>query len=165
MPHRILIMGPSGTGKTTVGQALAAALHCDFTDADDLHPQTNVDKMRRGEPLTDEDRWPWLDRVANVIAAHKTHDCSVVIACSALKRIYRDRLREADGQLIVVVLDAPADVLENRLQHRSGHFMPASLIASQIATLEPPGADEHALVLDATQPIDRLIARVTDALR
>jgi carbohydrate kinase (thermoresistant glucokinase family) len=158
-------MGPSGSGKTTVGLALAAALDCDFADADDLHPEANIEKMRRGEPLTDDDRWPWLARVADVIAAHKTHDRSVVIACSALKRIYRDRLREADPELILIVLDAPAAVLESRLKLRAGHFMPASLIASQIATLEPPGVNEHAHLLDATQPVDRLVARVVAALR
>jgi gluconokinase len=165
MSHRVLIIGPSGSGKTTVGKAIAAALHCDFTDADDLHPQANVEKMRRGEPLNDADRWPWLDGVADVIGKHKQAGTNVVLACSALKRSYRDRLREADVGARFFLLTAPQSVLEARAQNRAEHFMPASLVASQLATLEQPDADENAVVLDATQPVDRLVAHVMAALR
>lgn len=157
-------MGPSGSGKTTLGVALAAQLRADFVDADDLHPPANVEKMRSGKPLTDEDRWPWLDRVAEVIASHAEMDRSVVIACSALKRIYRDRFRQADPATQFVFLNVPRETLENRLKARSSHFMPATLVGSQLATLEPPDADERALILDATQPIDALVQTVVSAI-
>lgn len=165
MPHRLLVMGPSGTGKTTLGRALADALKVDFIEGDDLHPPENVAKMRRGEPLTDADRWPWLARIADTIVTHKRNNSSAVITCSALKRIYRDRLREADPALLFVALTAPRAVLESRLKARTAHFMPATLVESQIAAFEPPGTDENAITLDATQPIDALVAKVLAALR
>jgi carbohydrate kinase (thermoresistant glucokinase family) len=135
-----------------------------FIDADDLHPAANIAKMRRGEALTDTDRQPWLDRVAIEIAHAATVDRSLVIACSALKRAYRDRLRAADPALLIVFLDASQEKLEARLKAREGHFMPASLVASQLATLERAGSDEHALTLDAERPVEKLVAQVVEVL-
>ena len=145
-------MGVSGSGKTTVGTALAGRLGVEFADADDLHPAANVAKMSRGEPLTDEDRWPWLDAVAAWLAAHP----DAVMSCSALRRRYRDRLRAA-GQVVFVHLDGPEPVVAERVGHRAGHYMPASLLRSQYQTLEPLRPDEPGVVLPLDQPVDRLV--------
>jgi gluconokinase len=146
-------MGVSGSGKTTVGAALAATLGLRFVDADDLHPTANVGKMQAGIPLTDDDRWPWLDAVGAVLA-----DGDVVVACSALRRIYRDRLRTAAPDLALVYLHGSRDLLAERMGHRPGHFMPASLLESQLDTLEPPKDDEHPVSLDVVHPVDALVA-------
>ena len=149
-------MGVSGSGKTTVGLALAARLGVPFADGDDLHPAANLRKMTDGIPLTDADREPWLDAVGAALA-----DGTRVVACSALRRRYRDRLRAAAPGLHVVYLEVPRAVLEERMTHRSDHFMPVALLDSQLATLEPPGLDEGALTLDATLPVDELVAETT----
>jgi gluconokinase len=146
-------MGVSGSGKTTVGAALAATLGLRFVDADDLHPTANVGKMQAGIPLTDDDRWPWLDAVGAVLA-----DGDVVVACSALRRIYRDRLRTAAPGLALVYLHGSRELLAERMGHRPGHFMPASLLDSQLDTLEPPTDDEHPVSLDVAHPVDALVA-------
>lgn len=148
-------MGVSGSGKTTVGQALAERLGRPFTDGDDLHPESNVRRMAAGIPLTDDDRWPWLDAVGAVLAggAH-------VVACSALRRAYRDRLRAAAPGIALVLLDAPRDVLAARLTDRPGHFMPASLLDSQLQTLERPGPGEEVLTLDAARPVGQLVDEI-----
>ncbi|MBE7219311.1 MAG: gluconokinase [Caulobacteraceae bacterium] len=135
---RVVVAGVSGSGKSTLGAALAARLGVPFVDGDDLHSEAAKAKMHRGEPLTDADRAPWLDRVAAALAAPR----GVVIACSALKRAYRDRLRAAAPSAVTLVLEAPRAVLEARLRARHGHFMPARLLDSQLATLEPPQPDE-----------------------
>ena len=145
-------MGVSGSGKTTVGERLAAALGLRFADADDLHPQANVDKMARGIPLTDADREPWLDAVAAELAAGP-----VVMACSALRRPYRDRLRAGDPDLRLVSLHGARDLLAERMGHRE-HFMPVALLDSQLATLEEPGPDESALSYDVVRPVDEIVA-------
>ena len=159
---RLVVMGVSGCGKTTLGRALAAALEAGFTDADDLHPPANRAKMARGEPLTDTDRAPWLDLVAGVLRDR----APVVVACSALRRTYRDRLRAAGkdgtgkdgaGAVRFLHLAAPREVVAARLAARQGHFMPASLLDSQYATLEPPDPGE-ALTLDARLPPEALLA-------
>src|SRR5262249_41593163 len=154
--HRLVVMGVSGAGKTTLAEALALRLGFAFLDADDLHPPENVAKMRRGEALDDNDRAPWLGAVAQAIAGFKARDQGAVLACSALKRRYRDRLREADPDLGFVYLAAPRDVLVSRLAARRGHFMPKALLDSQLATLEQPGADENAVTLDASLPVETL---------
>jgi gluconokinase len=157
----IVIMGVSGAGKTVVGTALAARLGCPFVDGDALHPQANVDKMSAGHPLDDADRVPWLDRIANWLAAH---DHGGIVACSALKRGYRDRLRRTAPDAVFVLLDPPVALLRERTAHRSGHFMPTSLLDSQLATLERPAADEHAIVVSDTGTVHSTVAAIVTAL-
>lgn len=156
MALRLVVMGVSGCGKTSLGQALANALGARFIDADDLHPQANREKMAEGIPLTDGDRAPWLDLVAQCL----TDQAPVVVACSALRRAYRDRLRQA-GEVRFLHLAAPQEVIAQRLARRQGHFMPPVLLTSQYATLEAPGPEE-AITLDAALPLETLCA---DALR
>jgi carbohydrate kinase (thermoresistant glucokinase family) len=156
-----LLMGVCGCGKTTVGQALAKELGWSFIDADDLHPTSNVAKMASGVPLTDEDRWPWYERISAELRDAASAGRHVVLACSALKQAYRDRL--AHGvDLRVVYLKGTRETIEPRLASRRGHFMPASLLASQYATLEEP---RDAIVVDATQPVALQVAVITRALR
>ena len=150
---RIVLMGVSGCGKTTVGLALAERLGARFVEGDQLHPQTNVAKMAAGIPLTDADRWPWLDAVGAALAG----SAPVVASCSALKRSYRDRLRvQAGAPLNVLHLAGDRAALAQRMAERPGHYMPVSLLDSQLATLEPPPADE-ALTLSIDMPVDRMV--------
>lgn len=153
-------MGVSGSGKTTVGEALARHWGVPFVDADDLHPESNRRKMSAGTPLTDADRRPWLGDVAAWLAEHPEGG---VTACSALKRSYRDLLRR-DGEVRFVLLHGDRDVLEDRLGHRSGHFMPASLLDSQLDTLEPLEADEPGVVVDIAPGVDEVVAEAVAAL-
>ncbi len=141
-------MGVSGSGKTTIGEALAARLGWPFLEGDALHPAANVAKMSGGTPLTDEDRWPWLDAIAAWIDARVNDGTHGVVACSALKRVYRERLGVGRNGVGVVVLHADRAMLMQRVAARKGHFMPAALLDSQIATLEMPGDDEHPVVVD-----------------
>lgn len=154
----VVVMGVSGSGKTTVGAALADALGMPFTDGDALHPAANVAKMSAGIPLTDEDRAPWLDAIGAVLAAGP-----VVVACSALKRAYRDRLRTAAPDLQLVYLEADRDVLRDRMSQRT-HFMPPSLLDSQLATLEPPSADERAITVDTDAPLTTLVSALEERI-
>ena len=155
---RVVVMGVSGCGKSTLAAGLAQALDARFVDADDLHPAANVARMARGEALTDADRAPWLDRVAQVLA----DGAPVVVACSALKRAYRDRLRAAGG-VRFLYLAVPRAELAARMQARKGHFMPPTLLDSQLATLEVPGPDE-AVTLDGTQPPAQVLAAALAAV-
>ncbi|PZE65664.1 gluconokinase [Curtobacterium sp. MCBD17_021] len=136
----LVVMGVSGSGKSTVAAMVADELGWAFAEGDDMHPEANVAKMQAGTPLTDEDRWPWLDVVADWIRGHLDAGTNGVVTCSALKRSYRDVLR-ASGVVFVHVA-GDRSLLEQRMSSRSGHFMPTSLLASQLATLEPPQADE-----------------------
>jgi gluconokinase len=140
--EHVVVMGVSGTGKTTIGRLLAGRLGSEFVEGDDLHPAANVAQMRAGVPLTDAERLPWLRAVRDAMSAAAAEGRSTVVACSALRRTYRDVLRTADGRVRFVHLVVPPAELEHRMAHRAGHFMPVSLLASQLATLEPLGADE-----------------------
>lgn len=150
-------MGVSGSGKSTVGSALAARLGVPFVDGDDLHPAANVDRMRAGQSLTDEDRRPWLDAVGAWLAAHPD---GAVTACSALRRSYRDRLRAHAPEAWFVHLDGDPGLVAERQAARHGHFMPASLQASQQATLEPLEPDEAGVRVDVALSPDALVDRV-----
>jgi carbohydrate kinase (thermoresistant glucokinase family) len=165
-PHipAIVTMGVCGSGKTTVGERLAERLGVRFHDADEFHPSANVAKMSAGIPLTDEDRIPWLDAIG---AAIRNADPArpFVVSCSALKRGYRDRIRGLAGrQVDFVFLTGPRETLAVRMNGRKGHFMPASLLDSQLATLEPPTADEHPITVSIEQPIATIVDRVLGAL-
>ncbi|MEO6015428.1 MAG: gluconokinase [Devosia sp.] len=158
----IVVMGVSGCGKTSFGETLATALHRPFIEGDALHPAANIAKMSAGVPLDDADRWPWLDLVGRALGQAD----GMVVSCSALKRIYRDRLRRAAGRdMVFVCLNLPRTVLEQRLHERKGHFMPPALLDSQLATLELPTSEPDALVLDATGPIESDIEQTLTWLR
>ena len=152
----VVVMGVSGSGKTTIGRALADAMGWPFLDADDFHPAANVEKMRAGVPLTDEDRWPWLDRLGGEIAAINARGENAVLACSALKQAYRDRL-VANGGVRVAYLKGDRATIEPRLAARAGHYMPASLLASQLAALEEP---VDAIVVDIRLPPSEQVAAI-----
>ncbi|HEY0814657.1 MAG TPA: gluconokinase [Pseudonocardia sp.] len=154
-PPLLTVMGVSGSGKTTVGAALAQRLRVPFEDADDLHPAANVAKMSAGIPLDDRDRLPWLHTVGRWLADHS--GTGGVLSCSALRRSYRDILREAAPRQLFVHLEGSPEVVARRVAGRPGHFMPASLVQSQFATLEPLGDDENGLTLDLDQPVDRIV--------
>ncbi|MCX7299804.1 MAG: gluconokinase [Rhodobacterales bacterium] len=161
MTLRIVIMGVSGCGKTTVGKALAAGLGIAYQDGDDLHPAANVDKMRTGVPLTDNDRGPWLDRVAAELNA----GAPLVIGCSALKRAYRDRIRSgAGGPVCFVYLVGSRDLIAARMALRKGHYMPLSLLDSQFAALEAPGPDE-AITVQIDKSPDAMVDEITRELQ
>lgn len=153
-------MGVSGAGKTTVGMAAAALSTVRFLDADDRHPPANIAKMAAGIPLDDADRAPWLDAVGTALR----DEAPCIMACSALRRSYRDRLRELAPLTIFVLLHVPRADLEGRLAARVDHFMPPELLDSQLADLEHPDASENVLVLDATRPVDELAAAVAALL-
>lgn len=162
MSFHILLMGVSGSGKSTVGGMLAEALRIPFADADAFHPPANVEKMARGQPLTDADREPWLDALGEWLSARPAGG---VIGCSALKRAYRDRLRRHAPGLRIIHLAGDAGLIAMRQAARQNHFMPASLMASQFATLEPPAADEAAITLDITLPPGVLAAEAIAQLK
>lgn len=152
---RFVVMGVSGVGKTQVGLALAQALGARFVEGDDLHPESNRAKMAGGTPLVDEDRWPWLDRVAATLAEGSP---PVVGACSALRRRYRDRLRAGTPGLVVLHLSGDPALVGERLRARKGHFMPPALLRSQFETLEPLEADEPGLAVRVERPIEEIVA-------
>jgi gluconokinase len=157
----VVLMGVCGCGKTCVGRALADELHWTFIDADDLHPETSVAKMAAGMPLTDDDRWPWLDRIAAELSQLEARGEHVVLACSALRQRYRDRIAQG-REPRWVYLKGDARTIEPRLASRRGHFMPASLLASQFATLEEP---TQAMVVDVRQSIAEQVAQIASGLR
>ena len=164
MTHHIVVMGVSGSGKTTVAALLADRLALEYVDADWLHPQANVEKMQRGLPLEDADRWPWLAAIAARMAELRARGRGCVVACSALKRAYRDVLRDGREDVRFVHLDGPAEAIAPRINSRDGHFMPASLLASQFAALEPPQADERALAVSVTLTPAEIVEAVVTSL-
>ena len=162
----VVVMGVSGCGKSTVAQQLALALGLDFVDGDDLHAASSVAKMRDGTPLTDVDRWPWLDRVGMRLADAGQSPAGVAMACSALRRSYRDRIRAAAPGVRFVLLDGSAALIEARLAQRLHHYMPADLLASQFAALERPAADEaDVLTLNVDESVPALVAEAVARLR
>ena len=154
MASPIVVMGVSGSGKSTVGAALAQRLGVPFADADDFHPPANIAKMTAGQPLNDDDRRPWLDSIGVWLAEHVDGG---VMSCSALKRAYRDQLREHCPSVEFLHLSGTPEVIGRRQASRPGHFMPASLLASQFETLEPLAADEHGVAIDVDQDIDSIV--------
>ncbi len=160
MPLAIVVMGVSGCGKSTVGTRLAQQIGATFLDADDFHPPANVRRMRAGIALTDTERAPWLDALAARLAVAGAADEAVVLACSALKRSYRDALRRGAPALTLVHLTGSAALLAERISARPGHYMPPALLPSQLATLETPGGDERAITLDIAATTDDLVAAI-----
>lgn len=156
----LVVMGVSGSGKSTVGAAIAQRLRVPFEDADDLHPSANIAKMSRGEPLDDSDRYPWLELVGEWLAVHEDGG---VMGCSALKRKYRDQIRGLAPATRFLLLQGSPEVIAARQAARPGHFMPASLLASQFATLEPLASDEDGIVLDVDQSVDEIVQGYVDA--
>ena len=161
----VVVMGVSGVGKTTIGIALARRLAWPFLDADDFHPAANVEKMRQGVPLTDDDRRPWLDAIARELGRRAAAGDDVVLACSALHRWHRDALRAGarGADVRFVYLRTGYDEIDRRLRMRTGHFMPESLLRSQLDTLEPPDATE-ALAVDAAAPSDAIVDAIVRGL-
>lgn len=158
----LVVMGVAGAGKTTVGSALAARLGLPYADADDFHPAANVAKMRAGVPLDDEDRRPWLAAVGSWLTGR---EAGGVVSCSALRRSYRDVLRGRAPGARFVHLDGPAEVVAQRVAARTDHFMPPSLVASQVALLEPLADDEDGVTVPLDWPVDSLVNHLVDTLR
>ena len=156
----VVVMGVAGCGKTSVGERLAERLGWSMLEGDAFHPQANKDKMAGGTPLTDDDRLPWLDEIAREMRRHDSGGQSAIVTCSALKRSYRDRLRAGAADVRFVHLTGTRAVHEERIRARTGHFMPASMLDSQLATLEPPGADEAAIAVDIDQPLEAIAGKV-----
>ena len=157
-----VVMGVSGSGKTTIGSAAAARLGWQFLDGDDFHPPENVAKMSAGKPLTDDDRWPWLDRLNAELRERETRGESAMLACSALKQAYRDRLSRGLTDWRLVFLDGSFELLRQRMKERKHRYMPASLLQSQFATLEPPA---DAIRIDVAEPFERCVEKIRAALQ
>jgi gluconokinase len=165
-PSAIIVMGVSGAGKSSIGERLASRLGCRFVEGDRLHPASNVEKMAKGMPLTDEDRWPWLDLVGQELATSVAEGKSLVLSCSSLKRIYRDRLRQAaGGHLHFVFLKGTPELLERRMGERTGHFMPLSLLHTQLATLETPEGEEGVVTVDIDATLEEIVAAAHAGLK
>jgi gluconokinase len=160
----VVVMGVSGAGKTTVGRLVAAALNARFIEGDAFHPPANVDKMRRGQPLDDADRAPWLAALGELLRSYAVRGMTAVLACSALKRAYRDALRTGAPDARFVFLKGEEAQIAERLKARAGHYMPATLLASQFAALEEPAADERAIVVDIADPPSAIARHAVEAL-
>ncbi|HET9005053.1 MAG TPA: gluconokinase [Gemmatimonadaceae bacterium] len=167
IPHtgRYVVMGVAGAGKTLIGSRLARMLGTAFVEGDEFHPPANVAKMAAGVPLDDDDRAGWLDALAARIAEARREDRGLVVAASVLKRAYRDVFRAADPAVQFILLTAPRPVIADRLEHRSGHYMPPSLLDSQLATLEPPDADERAWTWDNERAPDVIVDDIAARIR
>jgi len=159
LPTIYVLMGVSGCGKSTVGAALAAKLGCPFYDGDDFHPPRNVAKMSRGLPLTDADREPWLDRLHNLIREQLARGETAVLACSALKKQYREHLRQGNDSVQFVYLRGDFDLIWQRLKTRRGHYMKADLLRSQFRALEEPGTDE-AIIVDVDHDVSTIVEQL-----
>jgi gluconokinase len=156
-PCAIVLMGVAGSGKTTIGEQLAKRLGWTYEDGDRFHPKANVEKMSAGHPLTDEDRWPWLQAIAGEIDRLCRQDGHAVIGCSALKRAYRDVLVHGRNDVRIVYLDGSQQLIAGRLAKRKGHFMPPTLLESQFKALQPPAPDEHAIAVSIDAPVGSIV--------
>ena len=163
-PTALIFMGVSGSGKSTIAAGVAEKLGLQMLEGDDLHPAANIAKMSAGTPLTDEDRWPWLRIIAGKIAAWRQNGLEGIVTCSSLRRSYRDVLRAGHDDVLFVYLKGSRALLLDRMQHRTRHFMPASLLDTQLATLEEPGADEAAVTIEMGPPPDEVVTNVLKAL-
>jgi gluconokinase len=163
-PCALIVMGVSGSGKTTVASKLAGRLHWTFEDGDRFHPKSNVEKMSAGQPLTDEDRWPWLNAIADEVERVCTAGGHAVIACSALKRTYRDVLLRGRDDVRFVFLNGTQQLIAHRLSLRKDHFMPPGLLDSQFRTLEPPGLDENAIDVSIDATVDAIVDDIVSKL-
>ena len=161
----VVVMGVSGSGKTTVARLLADALKCPFLEGDDLHPRANVEKMSKGTSLTDADRLPWLNRIAQEIDSWRRHGQSGVVTCSALKRSYRDILIGDRTDVTLAYLKGSRELIQRRMTARHEHFMPVALLDSQFATLEEPTAEEHPIVADVGGAPPEIVAEIVRQLR
>ncbi len=166
LPHPVIciVMGVSGCGKTTIATKLAGALHCQFQEGDKLHPPANVEKMRAGTPLNDEDRWPWLAKIAELIDDWRAKGQSGVITCSALKRAYRDVIVGNRPEVRIVYLKGSKELIAKRVAARHHDYMPSSLLDSQFATLQEPTADERPVTVDVSKTPDEIVADAMKAL-
>ncbi|QDH17311.1 gluconokinase [Swingsia samuiensis] len=163
-PRYLVVMGVSGTGKTTIGVNLAEALHWAFQEGDSLHPQSNVEKMHAGVPLTDADRWPWLELCHEWLEKEVAIGRGAVLTCSALKKVYRDVLsRKLPVEFVHIKV--AAEILLERMQQRTGHFMPPSLLPSQLATLEDPTDEEHVIRVSGLEPPDIILEKIIEVLQ
>jgi gluconokinase len=160
----VVVMGVAGCGKTTVAKGIASSMHWQFAEGDDFHPEANVAKMQSGIPLTDEDRWPWLRLLGDWMSEQQDAGACAVVTCSALRRVYRDLLRENRPAVRFCHVTAPEGTIQDRLDHRKGHYMPASLLASQLATLEPLEADEPGVTVSGDGTEADVLSRALDAL-
>ncbi|MXM63578.1 gluconokinase [Streptomyces sp. HUCO-GS316] len=161
-PHVVVVMGVTGTGKSTIGPLLAARLGVPYAEGDDFHPRANIAKMSAGTPLDDADRWPWLDAIG--AWARKRTGLGGVVSCSALKRSYRDRLAATAPGITFLHLTGERSLIEDRMAHRRGHFMPRSLLDSQFATLQPLAADEPGVAVDVSGSPEEITERAAKAL-
>jgi gluconokinase len=164
-PRALIVMGVSGSGKSTIGQALAARLGWRYADGDRFHPASNVAKMSAGQPLTDEDRWPWLKAIADEIDRLSAAGECVVVACSALRRVYRDILVHGRRDIRLVHLDGTQALIAERLSLRKGHFMPPGLLASQFKTLEPPTGDERPITVSIDASVEAIVDDIVTQLK
>ncbi len=162
--QHLVVMGVAGSGKTTLATLLRQRLGWPYAEADEFHPPANITKMTTGTPLTDEDRWPWLDAIRDWLTAQTHAGQSSIVTCSALKRVYRDVLRSAEGRVRFVHLTAPPELIERRMAHRSGHFMPSTLLPSQLATLEPLAEEEQGVTVVVDVPPAAVADRTLRAL-
>jgi gluconokinase len=162
--HALIVMGVAGSGKTTIAQALATGIGWRFEDGDKFHPASNVAKMRAGHPLTDEDRWPWLRAIAEEVDRTREAGEHLVVACSALKRVYRNILIGKRTGVRLIYLKGTRDLILQRLRARRGHFMPPELLDSQFATLEEPGPDENAVVVDVAPSVGVIVDEIVREL-